>query len=232
MIKKFQESYTKPKTKGGENMNKISKIFFLFFVATFLIAGSANAALIGIDRDTYPDIYSDTSGHYSYISATDEFKVNAYAQTIVYFDGGIANFIYNGSYLAQFKVDHSGDFMSGIPDATDLVIRGSLTQNGPVVDLLTGEMFNFGWNWDSDNKIIQFDYVFNITGGSLADLFGGVGNNGGSFSYAEVPSFNGWEKDNSGSKVKTDTFPTPEPGTLLLLGTGLAGLAFYRRRRK
>lgn len=70
-------------------------------------------------------------------------------------------------------------------------------------------------------------FVFALTGVSLLDLddfLNTPSSNGGSFFIARFRGFN----DGGSNKVPGNTIP--EPATMLLVGTGLAGLAGFRRK--
>ncbi len=60
-------------------------------------------------------------------------------------------------------------------------------------------------------------------GGTQAGLIAGM-NNGTAYTNIHNATFPGGE-------IRGQIVPTPEPGTLLLLGTGAAGLASVLRRR-
>src|SRR4030042_5673942 len=134
------------KKEGGDNMKKILMSLFLSVIATFLIAGSVNATLLGLDLQT-PDIFSDTTGTYSYNSSTDLLTFDATALTITFDDVTLIT-ITGGDYNADFYVDSTGNLSGGVP-GNDLTITGSFTDpNSNVVitgTLLTGEVTNFGW---------------------------------------------------------------------------------------
>ena len=206
------------------------------FLATLLIillgmAGSSSATLIGVEL-ALPDIYSNSTGVYSYNSASDLLTCTAQASTIT-FNGTTLIPITGGSYSLQFKVDSSGSFLNGV-SADDLIIRGTFTYGSTTYtgDLLTGEVTNFGWQSIPGTKYALFDLTFDARGGVLKDFYAGSGNKGGDIFTSEISNFTGnWNVNHSGTKVKHDTAPVPEPATILLFGLGMVGIAVFGRRR-
>jgi len=193
---------------------------------------SSTATLIGIDL-ALPDIYSNSTGTYSYDSATGLFTCTAQASTIT-FNGTTLIPITNGSYSVQFHVDGSGNFSGGVDGIDDLTISGSFTYNGINYSgvLLTGEVTNFGWQNIPGTKYALFDLTFDSTGGALQGFYAGSENKGGDIFSSEISNFTGnWDTNHSGTKVKHDTAPVPEPTTILLFGLGIVGIAVFGRRR-
>ena len=216
---------------------KLGLILGVMIVGLALVTGRADAALLNLNMGL-PDIHSNSTGVYSYNATTDLFTSSAtpYYITFTGAFGDTINITGTRSYNVGFHVDAAGNFVSGIA-GSDLVVRGDIDidGNGSVDltgDLIRGEITNFGW-LDTGTRFDLFNFTFDFTEGALSSYYAASGFRGADSMSSENSTFGGSFATNfSGTAVKHDTAPVPEPSSLLLLGSGLLSAALLRVRRK
>lgn len=219
------------------------KKFGIFLVIGLILCAfsTAKADLLGISGSlTYPDISFDNTGVAVYDGTN--FSINATDLQLTMSILGPVYSLYSNdpavtvAFYLSIPVDDNGNLV-GEGTMTERLIEGSLTiegnyytaENEPVT-LLEGTVYAFGWQANA-----QFDFLMNNLGGALVD--DGIWPTiypTGVFAYAEI--LNGWEGSWEDpfdlNKVKGDKAQAvPEPATMLLLGSGLLGLAGLVRRK-
>lgn len=216
---------------------KLGLIAGVMIIGLALVTGRADAALLDLNM-LLPDIHSNSTGLYSYNATTDLFTSSAtpYYITFTGAFGDAISITGTKSYNVGFYVNAAGNFAGGIA-GDDLVIKGDIDVNGDSVadysgDLIRGEVTSFGWQ-DTGTKFDLFNFTFDFTGGALSSFYAPHDFRGGDNFSSENSSFTGSFTTNfSGTVVKHDTAPVPEPSSLFLLGGGLLSAALLRVRRK
>ena len=220
----------------------MKKLAILLAIGLMLCGlSTANATLIGINLPGYPDIEIDSTSVVTYDAVNDIFTITALDKTIAFSSNPADQYTLfpNVSFSLTIKVDSFGNL---IPDqAIDMfetvtksfTLGGHLFQVGDV--LLQGNVFAFGWELNSTSPYSSFDFLLdNVTGGLIgAGLWPqldigivafGAGHKG-------ITGTLDWEHSWTLEGGKIDKAPVPEPATMLLLGSGLAGVGIFAKRK-
>jgi len=211
-------------------------------MAVVMAAGMASATLLGI-KGSYegnrPDIDFNNTGVVNYdadenlftLTATDE-KLVLPDGTVYWLSGGEG---YTTTLSLQIHVDKTGNLTSGITgyDMVEQVTTGSVTiadvtyNAGDV--LLQADVKAFGWGTGTGG-VPAFDFLFDTISGGLVDQ-GLWPTTPLTAAWVETENKSySWTSDFTLGNAKGDKMTTPEPTTLLLLGSGLIGLAGIGRK--
>ena len=235
-------------------MKKLSKILLLSVLSIFLMAGSAMALPLGvpdIDFNTFGSISHDTNADgtytgYTYGGTTYNTHAIAIDNKIRYDDNwpspaydmlsGTGHEVKMNLY---FNVDNVGKLMDETGVMIELVTLGEvkLTHN-PGDDrtynlndvLLTGTITKMYAAQSGSNYDLDF-IVPTVTGKLVDDSIWPNIYPTGIDSFLENQSTPDWSKDFATGPWKGDKAPVPEPATMLLLGSGLIGLAAFSRKK-
>ena len=226
--------------------------FFGVVITSLLLAGAAQA----MPLDLVPQKPDFSSGNLlvEYDATSDIFEATGFVTQLefnsvggaAYQGGPGGNFTSTATgYQLEAVIDQNGNID---PNQSTVSISGTFTA-GPLEagvpdlsgisgTLLTAKLSQFGFT-DMGSGISQFEFAGEVTGGAVAQYFGGVGQPFGVIMDPNFPSApTGFENDFSNDIAPgfgvgqgfADNAKVPEPASAMLIAFGSALLG--RRRRK
>jgi hypothetical protein len=218
-------------------VGRIASQALLIFLLGWIGSATVQAALLGLDSSLspLPDLYSPTL-QISYNATTNGFNVTGF--TGQYDDGtgpynvtdGTGPFGDAGTFNLYAQINNSGTLVGGTVE-----IKGEITDLSIAYGvLLKGTLTQFGYQDGGAGNADQFEFLFTVTGGSLASAYGSVA--GSIINTSENTAFNGSFSsnfDNSAFSNETaaDSRPlVPEPSTGLLVTFSVFALGWVVRR--
>ena len=225
----------------------------LVMAAVVMISGTANAALLGLKvahEGNVPDIDFNNSGVITYNATTDWFNLTAQDKQLLLPDGTLywlSGTSYTTTLTLDIKVDENGNLFQGACgfDMIEKVTEGEVTigdytyLSGDV--LLQADVLAFGWRYEDATSLPAFDFLLDTASGGLVTQGLWPASSPGTVLWADTATgtaggprkFTSWGEENfTLTRAKGDKTVTPEPTSLLLLGSGLLGLAALGRKKK
>jgi len=221
-------------------------------MAVVMVAGVASAALLGIGKymNNLPRIQFDSTGTITYDATNNLFTLTAIDNKLILPDGTeITLYDTDDSSVnlktelrIQIYVDSSGNKTGGVTDydMVEKVTVGSVTINGVTYNagdvLLQAEVKAFGWGYITDiygNTYPVVEFLFDPISGGLVNqsLWPSPTPLTALWAHGAPRYTFNWSNDFEILGIEGKKFPTPEPATLLLLGTGLIGIAQLGRKK-